>query len=226
MLCVIAALVNPASREAIMSATKAYPYPMGFIKFAILASMGELFAIRLLGGDWSIPIGMQYRVIAWGLLGVTMVAAISVYAYGVPLAIANHIFYSGGSTSPIIRAFWTSVAMNSTYGPAIMSAHRLSDTYLDLAKGRLRNLPSVKFDTVLATINWHSLVMVVILRLLTFFWIPAHTVTFLLPPEYRVLCAAVLCFVLGVFLAFFKRYKSEQHAVVAEPLTVVEELNV
>jgi ABC-type polysaccharide/polyol phosphate export permease len=65
----------------------------------------------------------------------------------------------------------------------------------------------VKFDTVLATINWHSLVVVVIFRLLTFFWIPAHTITFLLPPVYRVLCAAILGFVLGVLLAFFKRYK-------------------
>jgi len=34
-----------------------------------------------------------------------------------------------------------------------------------------------------------------------FFWIPAHTITFLLPGEYRILFAAVLGIVLGVFLA-------------------------
>ena len=32
------------------------------------------------------------------------------------------------------------------------------------------------------------------------FWIPAHTITFLLPAEYRILVAALLGIVLGVIL--------------------------
>jgi hypothetical protein len=207
MVCVVASLVNPTSRGAIMSETMVHPYLMGIIKFAILASMGELFAIRIIAGQWNIPCGMVYRVCFWGFMGFTLTTAVSVYANGVPGSIQSGILFGARFHSPVIRAFWTSVMMNATYGPVIMSAHRISDTYLDLAGGRLRNLPSVKFDTVLATINWHSLVVVVIFRLLTFFWIPAHTITFLLPPVYRVLCAAILGFVLGVLLAFFKRYK-------------------
>lgn len=208
MVCVVAALVVPASRSVIMSTTVAHPYYMGIIKFAILASMGELFAIRIVGGEWNIPCGMVYRTCFWGFMGFTLTTAVTVYANGVPGAIQSGILYGARFHSPVIRAFWTSVMMNATYGPVIMSAHRISDTYLDLACGRLRNLPSVQLDTVLATINWHSLVVVVIFRLLTFFWIPAHTVTFLLPPQYRVLCAAVLSFVLGVMLAFFERYRA------------------
>jgi len=38
-------------------------------------------------------------------------------------------------------------------------------------------------------------------RTIPFFWIPAHTITFLLPPEFRVLFAALLGIALGLILA-------------------------
>jgi hypothetical protein len=212
MVCVFAALVNPSSRAAIIGETIVHPYLMGIIKFSILASMGELLAIRIIAGEWNIPCGMVYRACFWGFVGFTLTAAVPVYANGVASAIQSGLLFGARFHSPVIRAFWTSVMMNATYGPVLMCAHRISDTYIDLAGGRLLNLPSVKFDTVLATIDWHSLFVVVIIRLLTFFWVPAHTITFLLPPEYRVLCAAILSFVLGVLLAFFKRYRAKSPA--------------
>ena len=43
---------------------------------------------------------------------------------------------------------------------------------------------------------------VVLFRSLLFFWVPAHTVTFLLPPAFRVLFAALLGAVLGLILAW------------------------
>ena len=42
---------------------------------------------------------------------------------------------------------------------------------------------------------------------LPFFWYPAHTITFLLPGEVRVLFAAILGVVLGVLLAVAARMK-------------------
>jgi len=41
----------------------------------------------------------------------------------------------------------------------------------------------------------------VLLKTIPFFWIPAHTLTFLLPKEYRIVIAAFLSVVLGVILA-------------------------
>jgi len=38
-------------------------------------------------------------------------------------------------------------------------------------------------------------------KTIPFFWIPAHTITFLLPAEFRVLFAAVLGIALGLILA-------------------------
>jgi len=37
------------------------------------------------------------------------------------------------------------------------------------------------------------------------FWIPAHTLTFTLPSELRVICAALLAVILGAILGLAKR---------------------
>jgi hypothetical protein len=221
MVCVVVVLALPASRSVIMSTTVAHPYYMGIIKFAILASMGELLAIRITTGQWNIPCGMRYRTCFWGSLGFAMAAIVPLCAYGVSDCIQNGILYGARFHSPVIRAVWTSVLMNLSFGTVVMSAHRISDTYIDLAGGLLRNLPSVKIDKVLATINWHSLVVVVLIKTVVFFWIPAHIITFLLPPVYRVLFAAILSFVLGVLLAFFKRYHAKPPMVTLKPETVL-----
>ena len=46
-----------------------------------------------------------------------------------------------------------------------------------------------------------------VLRNDSFFWYPAHTITFLLPDEVRVLFAAILGVALGVLLAIAARMK-------------------
>jgi hypothetical protein len=43
------------------------------------------------------------------------------------------------------------------------------------------------------------------MKTIPLFWIPAHTITFSLPPEYRVLMASFLSIALGGILAFAKR---------------------
>ena len=50
-------------------------------------------------------------------------------------------------------------------------------------------------------INWEVQWDFVFKRTIPLFWIPAQTITFLLPEEYRVLFAAFLGVVLGVLLA-------------------------
>ncbi|MCK7530557.1 MAG: Mpv17/PMP22 family protein [Marinilabiliales bacterium] len=42
---------------------------------------------------------------------------------------------------------------------------------------------------------------IVLKKTIPFFWIPAQTITFLLPPEFQILFAALLSTVLGVILA-------------------------
>jgi hypothetical protein len=49
----------------------------------------------------------------------------------------------------------------------------------------------------------------VLKKTIPFFWIPAHTITFLMPADFRVLFAALLGIVLGVILAVANMKKTE-----------------
>lgn len=205
---VVAALLSPASRAVIIGATKSHPYAMGFIKFAILASMGELLAVRITGGEWKLPIGMIYRSVVWGGMGFCNVGMFTLLYNGTAAALASGMLPGGGLKSSLVHAIWASVALNLTFAPTMMISHRILDTYLDLAGGRLRRLPSIRMNTVIARIDWSNLIKFVCLKTVVLFWIPAHTVSFLLPTEYRILFAAALSVVLGVILAFAKRSRA------------------
>lgn len=211
-LCAVSSImVVPATHQVFISVTKEHPYIMGFGKFAVLATMGELLAIRIAMGEWKRPAGVTYRSIVWGLIGVLIVLMFEVFSSGVAGAIAKGLLWSGAdaSSSKIWAAFWISAIMNLAFGPAFMTLHRITDTYIDLICGEKIPVGTVKVPDVIARIDWQGLVSFVVLKTIPFFWIPAHTITFLLPPEYRVLMAAYLSIALGAILAYGKRKKSK-----------------
>jgi hypothetical protein len=181
---------------------------MGFGKFAVLATMGELLAIRIALGNWKKPAGLAYRGIIWGLIGVLIVLMFEIFTAGVLAAIAKGLLWAGdASTSKFWAALWISAIMNMAFGSAFMTMHRISDTYIDMVCGE--NLRQVKLADVINRIDWNGMISFVICKTIPFFWIPAHTITFLLPPEYRVLMAAYLGIALGVILAYAKRRKAK-----------------
>ncbi|MEZ6853814.1 hypothetical protein [Halodesulfovibrio aestuarii] len=51
-------------------------------------------------------------------------------------------------------------------------------------------------------IDWNIMWGLVLKKTIPFFWIPTHTITFLLPPDLRILFAAMLGLALNVILAF------------------------
>jgi len=204
--CVMGLFLNPASRDHITALNLAHPVVMGFVKFAILATMGELLAIRISGGRWRAPVGLPYRAAVWGAVGVLVVISFTVFTTGVEIAIRNGLLpaaHHGMST--LTRAVWTSVSINLAFAPFLMIGHRVADTYLDLAAGSLAKLRRVRLEQVIGRIDWQGLIRFVCLRTIPLFWMPAHTITFLLPPQYRVIYAAFLSLLLGVILAFGKR---------------------
>jgi hypothetical protein len=109
----------PATRALFIQATNAQPFLMGFIKFAILASMGEFLAIRIVKGHFE--------------------------------------------------------------------------------------RPSLK--DIVGRIDWAGFIGFVVGKTIPLFWIPAHTLTFMLPGEYRVLIAAFLSIALGAILSLAKARK-------------------
>ena len=198
---IIAFLVIPVTHEMFIKFTTARPYIGGFVKFLILATMGELLALRIVTGDWSIPKGLVYRAIIWGFLGMVIVLIFEIFSSGVKGALSKELL--PGNNSSLIFAFFVSSIMNLTFAPTMMAFHRMTDTYIDLRYEDKQMKISLK--DVVTRIDWNGFISFVLFKTIPFFWIPAHTITFLLPQEYRVLAAAMLSMALGAILAFAKK---------------------
>jgi len=199
----IAILVIPVTRGMFVKFTTEHAYLGGFIKFFILATMGELLAIRIVTSDWNIPKGLPYRAFVWGLLGMAIVLIFNVFAAGIAGALANG-FMPGGN-SKFVFAFFVSFTMNLSFAPTMMAFHRITDTFIDLKYENKKG--KVTLSDVVKSIDWDGFISFVLMKTIPIFWIPAHTITFLLPPEYRVLSAAFLSIALGSILAFAKKKK-------------------
>ncbi|HOT30253.1 MAG TPA: hypothetical protein PLU72_18890 [Candidatus Ozemobacteraceae bacterium] len=197
-------LLVPQTHEAFIAATRAHPYLMGFAKVGVLATMGEWLARRISGGTWAAPTGLGWRFFVWGLFGVAFALVFDLFAAGTAAAIGKGLLpsFSEGFAADLSRAFWTSALMNLIFAPVFMAFHRVTDGYIDAGRGRLSGIAGVRLESVMSRIDWTGFVSFVLLRTIPLFWIPAHTVTFLLPAEYRVLVAAYLSIALGGILAF------------------------
>ncbi len=187
-----------------------WAFTASFIKFAILATMGEMLGSRIRSGIY-LPAGfaLVYRAVVWGFLGMTVKAAFMIFGGGVPL-IASHFGMENPSAvmagpltgARVLLAFAISTFLNLFYAPVLMVTHRVSDLHIAAAGGDRRRLLTVPDVTrLLASIDWNSMWGIVLKKSIPLFWIPAQTINFLLPEEFRMLVAALYSTVLGVILA-------------------------
>ena len=208
LLIIAFLLAYPTTNEIYTTANKAHPYILGFVKVSILATMGEILALRIVIGDYKKPVGLIYKFIVWGFLGMGFVIAFDLFANGVTGSMKKGLLPSGKVdtfSAKLLFAFFTSSAMNLIFGPTFMCLHRLTDTFIDLGEGQFSKIKKVKLKAVTDKIDWYGFMSFVVFKTIPIFWIPAHTVTFLLPGEYRVLVAAFLSLALGIILAYSKR---------------------
>lgn len=188
----------------------AHPYVAAFVKFALLATAGEAIGLRIKTGHYNAPgFGLAPRAVVWGLLGVWIAAAFKVYGAGVP-AFATSIglpamaeaMAGGLSWHKFAGALLISTALNTTFGPVFMTLHKVTDTHILANGGSLcALLRPIPVGGILAGINWQVQWGFVFKRTIPLFWIPAHTITFLLPSQLQVLFAALLGVALGVLLS-------------------------
>lgn len=197
---IVAILIIPASHAAFISLTTHHPYIAGFIKFLILAPMGELLAIRIVTSEWAIPRGLFIRAVIWGVLGMAITLTFTLYLGGVIASMNKGLLPGKGNN--FWQAFFSALIMNMTFGPVMMTFHRFTDTYLDM---RYENEKNLSVAAIADKIDWGGFFSFVILKTIPFFWVPAHTIVFLLPAEYRVIAAAFLSVALGGILAFAKK---------------------
>ena len=190
---------------------------MSFLKFAVLSTLGELLGLRLSSGKYlKAGFGIVPRAVVWGILGMGINLAMIVFANGVPVAL-EYIGLNGASSfmagpfcaAKVLVAFGISVAMNSIFAPVFMTFHKITDTHILDCGGSVRALVTpIPMTRIITHLNWDVQWNFVFKKTIPLFWFPAHTITFLLPSEARVLFAALLGVALGVLLAVAARKKS------------------
>lgn len=190
----VVVIVFGITRQAFVEFAGNHLYLSGFIKFGLLAPMGELLVIRMTRGDWKLPSGFIFRVLIWGVLGMGIALAFKLFEYGTLAVLEKGFVYGHGNK--IITALCISTFMNLSFGPIMMGTHKITDKFIDLKYEAKK--PSLK-DAVKG-VDWSGFINFVVFKTVPFFWIPAHTIVFLLPGEYRLVVAALLSIALGILL--------------------------
>jgi len=184
---------------------------MSFIKFAILATLGEVIGLRIRKGVYhQTGFGLLPRAIVWGFLGITIKIAFDIFAAGTPVFLekvgfdnAAQIIHGDLSWKKVLVSFSIGSALNLFYAPVMMTFHKITDIHIVETGGTLKGFFSrIDFARIFKEIDWDTQWNFIFKRTIPLFWIPAQTITFLLPEEYRVLFAAFLGIILGMLLAF------------------------
>lgn len=204
-------VVSPALYEWYKSFNAAHGMVMSFLKFGILSTMGEMLGCRISTGQYiTSTFGVLPRMVVWGILGMGINMAMIIFSKGTPLFLESmgmtHAVQSFVAEDFTMDKFWValsvSVAMNSIFAPVFMTLHKITDAHIAAHGGSLKALVTpIPMGKRFAELNWQVQWGFVFKKTIPLFWYPAHTITFLLPPEQRVLFAALLGIVLGVLLA-------------------------
>lgn len=219
ILCVLVVLVPffiPATGfyDAFNTATEKLPFVMAFFKFAILATFGEMLALRIRKGCWyEKGFGVLPRMMVWGFLGICIAMAMVIFKTGVPRFMEILAGSEKGSLAAVFGesafswgklgiAFAVSVLMNTIFAPVMMTFHKCTDIHILKNGGTVRGLlRPMKMTECLKAINWDVQWGLVFKKTIPLFWYPAHTITFILPANLQVLFAALLGVALGLILA-------------------------
>ena len=195
--------------------TAAHPFVMAFFKFAILATFGEMLALRIRKGVYNEKgFGIVPRMMVWGFLGMCITMAMMIFKSGVPAFLEVVGGCEKGMLAGIFAAqkltwgklgiaFAVSVLMNTIFAPVMMTFHKCTDIHILSNGGTVRGLlRPMKMREIMGTkVNWDVQWNVVFKKTIPLFWFPAHTITFILPPTFQVLFAALLGVALGLILA-------------------------
>jgi len=213
--------VIPNTIPVVGAFVQAHGFFMSFLKFAVLCTLGELVGLRITTKQYiHAGFGLLPRAFVWGMIGLIINTAFIIYATGTPsvlmgvgVSVPADALDSGSFAIRLGMAFSISVLMNILFAPLFMIAHRVLSMHIEKTGGTMKKFFSpIHVSKLMSEINWNMLWGFVLQKTIPFFWIPAHTITFLLPPELRVLFAAALGVVLGIILAFASLKKAEAPA--------------
>ena len=214
-LLLVPFLVFPPVLKAYEELNAAHGYLLSFIKFAILATFGECLGLRIRTGVYNKPgFGLLPRAIVWGFLGVTIKIAFVIFGEGAPMMLKTMgVHFSNANPADVLRqpgfsgmklltAFSVSTTMNLFFAPLFMAFHRITDTHIQRTGGTIKGFFTwIKVGQSFKEINWYDFWDFVLKKTIPLFWIPAQTINFMLPEDYRILVAALYSIILGVLMS-------------------------
>lgn len=208
-------LFRPAY-EFFLSFNSSHSYVASFVKFAVLATTGEAIGLRIRTGKYVAPgFGFIPRAMVWGFLGICIKMAFVIFGEGgQPLLAGLGVHFPEGdilkgtqfSWLKLFTAFTVSLTMNLFFAPVFMTFHKITDRHILETGGTIRGFfTPIAFRRHFAELDWSVMWNFVFKKTIPVFWIPAQTLNFMLPAEFRVLVAAVYSIILGILLSVASR---------------------
>ncbi|MCB5260083.1 MAG: hypothetical protein LHW48_06370 [Candidatus Cloacimonetes bacterium] len=163
------------------------PIISSMIQFAILGTLGEIVSKWIIQKSFKYPFGLLltlWKMLIWSILAIGIKYAFKGFSGFLQILIDAGMWpqFESGSLG---YALSLSVLMNVQFGLTLVIMHRVLDNIVEKHKN-WKNL-----DKSMLSLLW--------------FWIPAHTVTFLMSDELRIGMAAVWSVALGLILGFYNR---------------------
>jgi hypothetical protein len=153
----------------------------------------------MLEGTWQINRATWFKSLSWGIGGVLVTLAFTVFSQGTRQAMAAGLLPGYGNT--LAQAFFTSVTNNLFFAPIHSALMRVCGNYAEIRFLAGQHItPRQAVDSV----DWGELIDFTLFKTIPLFWIPVNTVGFLLPQEYRIVFAAVLSLAFGILMTVLK----------------------
>ena len=166
-----------------LDAVKNYPLISAMVQFAILGTIGDCLARKLVGKSIKLA-KIPFKMFEWAILGITIKYAFRGFDGFLEILMKDGLIPTL-QTGSIEYAFVKSAVTNLQYGFFIVIAHRLLDNLIDRVN------------------NWNNLPKAFLT--LIWFWIPAHTLTFSLSKPFQIGLAALWSVVIGFILGICNR---------------------
>jgi len=164
-----------------------HPILSAIIQFAILGTLGEILSQIIVRKNFKYPFtfGLTlWKMIVWGLLSIGVKYAFVGFGGFLDSLIKVNL-WPKFPVGTLGYALSRSALMNAQFGLFLVIMHRVLDNIPEKVKN-WKNL-----DKSMYSLIW--------------FWIPAHTVTFMAADELRIGLAALWSVALGLILGMFNR---------------------
>ena len=168
---------------------KEYPIYSAMIQFAILGTFGDIISKWMQQGNVFMPYKVSIlflKMLEWAFLAITIKYAFVGFHGFVDSLVSHQLVPELGLFG---TAFTVSVTMNLQFGLLLVILHR----FLDNLIAQQNNW--INIDKGMWSLIW--------------FWIPAHTITFMLDKPYQIGLAAVWSVVLGLILGYYNKTTTE-----------------